>query len=284
MPKTNRTLYLALTGLITMYASTAQAGKEAHGGDGIALEVTALASNLAENMKQGLITVPGVNADTFAKQVRATRIETRDIVICDGTEVDACNYPDENRIEISRPHWTEYGTDLRRKRALVLHEFLGIMRAGDYKYEMSDQLYSNIPDLPDEALSLMVLREIDDKCGDTWCEGDYDYRFYSLRCNASSGCRLDFAMIETDSEEVNRQATIVGERYTGSIHSATKGSYKQYEVSCTLPEMKSLSETIDPYPGQNPTYRFTLSDEFYEQLTDCIWSLEATINDQNKEK
>jgi hypothetical protein len=36
----------------------------------------------------------------------------------------------------------------------------------------------------------VVLRLVDDICGDTWCEGDHAFRFRSLSCHPRRGCVL----------------------------------------------------------------------------------------------
>ena len=41
----------------------------------------------------------------------------------------------------------------------------------------------------------IVLKLVDDVCGDTWCEGDYDFRFRRLFCNSNAAtCLLMFQM------------------------------------------------------------------------------------------
>ena len=41
----------------------------------------------------------------------------------------------------------------------------------------------------------IVLKLVDDICGDTWCEGDYDFRFRRLFCDSNTAtCLLMFQM------------------------------------------------------------------------------------------
>ena len=41
----------------------------------------------------------------------------------------------------------------------------------------------------------IVLKLVDDICGDTWCEGDYDFRFRRLFCDSNAAtCSLIFQM------------------------------------------------------------------------------------------
>ena len=40
------------------------------------------------------------------------------------------------------------------------------------------------------AQERVVLRLVDDFCGDTWCEGDHAFRFRSLSCHPRRGCVL----------------------------------------------------------------------------------------------
>jgi len=49
---------------------------------------------------------------------------------------------------------------------------------------------------PTLALEKTVLQEIDNLCGDSWCEGQYDYKFDSFKCFKDSKCILNFKMLE----------------------------------------------------------------------------------------
>ncbi|MET0591937.1 MAG: hypothetical protein ABW133_04510 [Polyangiaceae bacterium] len=48
--------------------------------------------------------------------------------------------------------------------------------------------------------SKTVLKLLDDICGDTWCEGDHDFRFLKIGCHESSAtCTLFFLMFPYDT-------------------------------------------------------------------------------------
>jgi hypothetical protein len=54
--------------------------------------------------------------------------------------------------------------------------------------------------------SAEVLKLIDRVCADSWCSGDYDYKFSTFSCNDSSAaCILTFKIIDRDAKpgEVN---------------------------------------------------------------------------------
>jgi hypothetical protein len=48
----------------------------------------------------------------------------------------------------------------------------------------------------------IVLKLVDDACGDTWCEGDYDFRFRHLFCDSGAQtCLLSFQMALRDGAD-----------------------------------------------------------------------------------
>jgi hypothetical protein len=49
--------------------------------------------------------------------------------------------------------------------------------------------------------STEVLKLIDRVCADSWCSGDYDYKFSTFSCNdASNSCVLSFKIIDRDAK------------------------------------------------------------------------------------
>jgi hypothetical protein len=49
------------------------------------------------------------------------------------------------------------------------------------------------------AEARIVLKLVDDICGDTWCEGDYDFRFRHVFCDTNAGtCSLMFQVALRD--------------------------------------------------------------------------------------
>jgi len=106
---------------------------------------------------------------------------------------------------------------------------------------------------PQEAV---VLKAIDDICGDTWCEGDNNFSFDRLECTEGcaghpGSCQLTFRVFsyETDVE-------------TGP----------SYTRSCRTPGFTgfaSLVETFGDYHSLQPAY--------YDALTECIGRVESHL-------
>lgn len=91
-----------------------------------------------------------------------------------------------------------------------------------------------------------VLTAIDSECADTWCEGDYEFSFDSIRCEmARRTCRLEFRaglrMVEGGRI-----------RYTIKTHCALNG----------IAGLQDLLKTTDRYE--------TLQESAYEQINECI--------------
>lgn len=102
----------------------------------------------------------------------------------------------------------------------------------------------------------VVLKAIDDICGDTWCEGDHNFSFDRLECvkgcaGQAGSCRLTFRVFsyETDVD-------------TGPT----------YTRSCRTPGFTgfdSLVETFGDYHSLQPAY--------YDALTECIGRVESHL-------
>ena len=102
------------------------------------------------------------------------------------------------------------------------------------------------PSLTD-AEEKLVLRLIDGICGDTWCEGDYNYRFKSLKCNFSQGhCKLT---------------------YDRGLWPAENQSIKwsQKNRKCALRGIHELKDLVRDQNGYQ-----SLNETFYDQLNACF--------------
>jgi hypothetical protein len=63
------------------------------------------------------------------------------------------------------------------------------------------------------AQERVVLRLVDDICGDTWCEGDHAFRFRSFSCTPRRGCVLRAQVASWSHEPLrwhSRSARVVG--------------------------------------------------------------------------
>jgi hypothetical protein len=112
----------------------ALAGNElGNGGDSFAQEFISLGRSLVEQLKAK--PDPKISEDALAAVVESTSVVTKDSLDLRGNEVDAINYPEAKRIELSRSRWQGY--DQHQKVSLVLHEYLGISRVDDSSYQIS---------------------------------------------------------------------------------------------------------------------------------------------------
>jgi hypothetical protein len=102
----------------------------------------------------------------------------------------------------------------------------------------------------------VVLKAIDDICGDTWCEGDHNFSFDRLECvegcaGRGGSCQLTFRIFSYDTD-----------LETGPT----------YTRSCRTPGFTgfdSLFETFGDYHALQPAY--------YDALTECIGRVESHL-------
>ncbi len=95
-----------------------------------------------------------------------------------------------------------------------------------------------------------ILTEIDNICGDTWCEGEFNFSFDHIQCDdVTATCRIDMTLFNgyEDFEEGD----------------------KEFKGSCEIDQLSTYSDMIDT------TRRYaSLNWDFYERLTDCVTDLE----------
>lgn len=99
-----------------------------------------------------------------------------------------------------------------------------------------------------------VITAIDNICGDTWCEGDYDFNFESIECStATHSCIVKFEVLSIVWDEDYSQPEFTA----------------KFNTKCVLPSIHSISDIIylPSYDKYNDTI---LNQDFYEALTDCI--------------
>ncbi|CBW26641.1 hypothetical protein BMS_1819 [Halobacteriovorax marinus SJ] len=94
-----------------------------------------------------------------------------------------------------------------------------------------------------------VLTQIDNICGDTWCEGDYDYSFNEINCDSETKtCALNFDYISYTHNEDGWD--VVGEQRS--------------TVTCTIEGVSKYEDMVDTgrrYGG--------LVWDFYEKVGEC---------------
>lgn len=101
-----------------------------------------------------------------------------------------------------------------------------------------------------------IRKAIDNICGDTWCEGDYKFRFQKVVLDSTSNStQVFFTMRITDSWEVSPQATIRNQ---------------QFYLTCSVPGFSTYGSIMQS--GDS------LNWDFYTSLTDCIQTLEGRLS------
>lgn len=90
-----------------------------------------------------------------------------------------------------------------------------------------------------------VLDAIDNTCGDTWCEADFDFEFHDIICSAKmKTCTVTMDLTDTYDED----------------------NLETFPVSCTMTNLSKFSDILE---ATSPNY-FELRLEFYEDISDCL--------------
>ena len=101
------------------------------------------------------------------------------------------------------------------------------------------------------AQEKIALKLIDDICGDTWCEGDYNFDFRALSCDSRRmTCTLRFQMFPWDTVASGSSA---------------------YSRSCETTGFSGFDSLVATAPNGYQS----LVPSFYDALTTCIGNLEG---------
>ena len=104
------------------------------------------------------------------------------------------------------------------------------------------------------AESKTALRLIDDICGDTWCDGDYDFGFHRLTCaKAAHTCTLTLQVFP-------RQGV------PSSAHS--------YWRSCKTSGFAGFGSLVSTAASGYQS----LQSDYYDALTECVSRIEANLH------
>ena len=89
----------------------------------------------------------------------------------------------------------------------------------------------------------LALELIDNICGDTWCEGDFNFEFLEFELNAKKAeAKVSFKLISDRGKE-----------------------RKFFETGCAVKNINSMDDVIGSHRG-----RPELNNNFYEELSLCI--------------
>lgn len=125
-----------------------------------------------------------------------------------------------------------------------------------------------------------VSLEIDNICADSWCDGEFNWNYYNLRCDLSLGkCRLNIVLIDeyyfsnrSDKENQDRYnyESFMFKKYNdlGMDNNNDKRKILMDKV-CTINDM-STKEDVISYSRSQLIY----SDKLYENVNRCISVME----------
>jgi len=99
-----------------------------------------------------------------------------------------------------------------------------------------------------------TLKLIDDICGDSWCEGDYDFGFRLISCTKSARtCTLTLQIFPRDGVSAGQTS---------------------YWRSCKTSGFTNFSSLVTTAPNGYQS----LNDDYYEALTECIQRIETNLH------
>ena len=108
------------------------------GGNSYAAEFMDIGRRVVLRLKaKNISEVKGVSVALLDETLQKLKVKPTEDVLKKGDDpVDALNFPDEQRIELSLVHWA-VSLSFYQKRRLVIHESLGLMRKVDSGYELT---------------------------------------------------------------------------------------------------------------------------------------------------
>ena len=137
-----------------------------NGGDSLAAEFVSFADETLQIVETLAGSDPtslpkGFDLPAWKKSIQTAKVYTKDVTFVGDEEVDALNFPDDNKIQVSRKRWKGLGYNLKSTRLLVIHEYLGLSKQRDESYEISTQLVRKIQNGGSQG-ELWLLKDLDD--------------------------------------------------------------------------------------------------------------------------
>ena len=120
------------------------------GGDAYAAEFKDIGRMVVRRLKSREVReVEGISVTSFEEVSEKLVVTTTEAALKKGDiPVDALNYADQMKVELSLVHWAS-SMDFSRKRRLVIHEILGLMRKDDSDYRLTSQFLKDMGFLHD---------------------------------------------------------------------------------------------------------------------------------------
>ncbi len=107
----------------------------------------------------------------------------------------------------------------------------------------------NLTELFTPEQNTTILRTIDNVCGDTWCEGDYNFKFITFSCEKEmSTCHLNFRFIKSENDEDQILSPI---------------------QVCHFKNIKSYDQVMEGH--------HSLNGDFLDRISDCISNKESSV-------
>jgi hypothetical protein len=104
------------------------------------------------------------------------------------------------------------------------------------------------------AQAKTTLRLIDSICGDTWCDGDYDFGFRRVTCSkAAHTCTLTLQAFPIEG---------------------VPSSQRSYWRSCKTPGFSGFASLVNTAPNGYQS----LNDDYYDALSECISRVESNLH------
>lgn len=114
--------------------------------------------------------------------------------------------------------------------------------------------------------------DLDNICGDTWCEGDFNWSVDELRCDLAKGtCTVDLTLKDTvawDDEEIPSEFNQFTQMENFDWDNDTYEKVLTYSSSCTLIDMNSVEDVLS-FDGYE-----VYSQKLYESVGECTLEVE----------
>jgi hypothetical protein len=108
-----------------------------------------------------------------------------------------------------------------------------------------------------------VLRAIDNICGDTWCEGEFQFKFHRVSMNKSSNTTRVYFTMSIGKDNVLDVTPIAAQGFTAQV------GLQKFAVDCTIPGYGTPEVLLRDEDS--------LNWDFYLSLSSCIEALEERL-------
>jgi hypothetical protein len=178
-------------------------GMVGNGGDAVLQEFNLRGIQMANYFSTETLVAKSVGVDPvrFMKVVHETSLSGADHLTLNGVEVDAINYPSEQRIEVSRTRWIDSAQRLDSffvQRRIALHEYLWIYGIDDTGYSVSNQIIEQFERSAghdaDPVVQDLLRGKVCDALTSNWDHSQVDFilaeKFLSWGLDVNGACQV----------------------------------------------------------------------------------------------